>query len=122
MTLIRFSCPKCGDRLSIDEMATACAVTCPNCRNVIRPWGAELLDTVFSCPGCATVLVLDREHGGMRIICPNCRSTIQLPWGELELARLLESPREAVVASDPSRKRTTIRLTPEEVEMLTGIE
>lgn len=119
MDSLRFLCPHCKGKLSIDLRATACAVDCPGCGERINPWGAELLDYAFGCPSCTRVIVVRRDQGGAVVECPGCGEPVRSPSGPLEQGKLCSAgpggtPRAA--------EWTPVKLTDEEVEFLTQVD
>jgi|ETNmetMinimDraft_26_1059896.scaffolds.fasta_scaffold23702_2 hypothetical protein len=120
MDSLRFLCPNCRGKLSIDIRATACAVDCPRCLERINPWGEELLDYAFGCPACTKVLVVRRDQGGTVIECCGCGEPVQCPASPLEQGKLCSAGPGGRGAH--AANWTPVKLSDEEVEFLTQVE
>jgi len=118
MVDIRFLCPECGEKLSIDMCAAACLVDCPHCRTRIRPWNTELVDHAFPCPGCAVVLLVDTSLAGEVIACSECLSEVRVPKDSKSDPTLLSKGKGENKAMAKLDSVRTVRLSSEEIEFL----
>jgi DNA-directed RNA polymerase subunit RPC12/RpoP len=117
---IKFACPECGAKLSIDYRGAGLKAPCPRCRaRVLIPrvthWSAEggtpvaeflSLDIRCGCPHCRKKLVLDVVHAGREFACPGCRQYLLIPAppaNDAGVAAINERVRapEAPAASEP---------------------
>ena len=121
MVDIRFLCPECSRRLSIDMYAAACLVECPHCESRIRPWNSELMDLAFACPTCAVILLVDASLAGEVFTCTECRSRVRAPVDSTSMPELLSAAKDRPAVKAGRDTARTVRLSEEEIEFLMGV-
>ena len=112
MSRIRFLCPECSARLSVETDSVHQFTECPKCRKTIRAWGAPLLDIKFACSQCDKKLIIDVAAAGQQIKCPGCGTINQVPIDDRDNA--------ARAAKRVKPNNAVPLLTSEEVSFLVG--
>jgi len=116
MSNIRFLCPECSARLSVESGDVHLFIDCPHCHKHIRAWGSRLLDIKFSCPDCGKKMVIDASAAGCFVDCPGCSKTLKIPANE-------PVPHPAPSEASPNITRTagpSTLLTSDEIAFLAG--
>ncbi len=131
MSDVKFYCPECGARLSVNEDLSGRPVACPDCSAQIPipptskpgapPVGKVLsLDLRFRCPSCEKKLAVDAVYAGAPLTCPQCDEQIAVPHLQPDLLPAIPSANRTEVAAPPGQPASV--LSEDEVAFLLAPE
>jgi DNA-directed RNA polymerase subunit RPC12/RpoP len=112
MSVVPFTCPRCGGLFQLDALEAGRRVPCPACHGLIsvpplgllgpRPTAPPIAPPVIAaevepppvelipltCPTCSGLFQVATTLAGSRVACPNCNQLVMAP------ARLASAPNE----------------------------
>ena len=82
--MIKFSCPHCEQKLSIEKNLAGTEAHCPACRNeVLIPHKSQTAATTnieqLNCPLCNSGFKIQRQFNDSTVNCPSCQEQILIP-------------------------------------------
>jgi DNA-directed RNA polymerase subunit RPC12/RpoP len=76
--MIRFSCKKCGQKLSVEDNHFGKRVKCPKCGSVgVVPGNSDKIK--FRCDSCGQSISVPQIHAGKKGKCPKCKNPVVVP-------------------------------------------
>ena len=134
MNEVHFYCLHCASPMEAPKERTNDISECPRCLRVvpippesatqstewpeIYPADIISIEIKFPCPECRSKLEIDARQAGATVLCPVCTNEIKAP----HLAFLIMPPLTAAPAKKIEFARTSINLSPQEIDFLNNVK
>ncbi len=79
--MIKFSCPKCGQSIRVDDKYAGKSGKCPRCGTAVEVPSQSSIIT-FRCGSCGMKIKVSSRHAGRKGRCPKCQEAVVIPGGE----------------------------------------
>ena len=102
--MIRFSCKKCGCRISVNEENAGRNANCPQCKNpLIVPKRSNTIK--IQCTQCGQKISVLSKNAGQTGRCPSCKKPITVPGKEKVVSKspkaTLDDTNTRLLGNDP---------------------
>jgi DNA-directed RNA polymerase subunit RPC12/RpoP len=78
--MIKFSCPKCGQSIRVDDKYAGKSGKCPRCGTAVEVPSQSSIIT-FCCGSCGMKIKVSSRHAGRKGRCPKCKEAVVVPGG-----------------------------------------